>query len=188
MNIKMPARSTLIRAIFLVLNLCALVFQLNACTPVISHQLMEQVDRNLTYGTLTSRSDEAKGKIVLLGGTIVQTLPKPTQTEIEAVQKQLSSSGEPYLTDKSEGRFLVIVGRFLDPAIYRPGRDITVAGEVREPVLRRLGEIDYRYPVISGMELYLWKEPIPPRPYPYGDPWGDPYLYRRWWRHPFYPY
>jgi outer membrane lipoprotein len=188
MNIKMPARSTLIRAIFLVLMLCALVFQLNACTPVISHQIMEQVDRNLTYGTLTSRPDETKGKIALLGGTIVQTVPKPNQTEIEVVQKQLSSSGEPYLTDKSEGRFLVVIDRFLDPAIYRSGRDITVAGEVQESVIRRLGEIDYRYPVITGMELYLWKEPIHPRPYAYGYPWVDPYPYRRWWGYPVYPY
>ena len=188
MNIKMSARGTRTRSIFFVLMLCALVFQLNACAPVISHQIMEQVDRNLTYGALASRPDEAKGKVVLLGGTIAQTVPKPTHTEIEVVQKQLSSSGEPYLTDKSEGRFLVVVDRFLDPAIYRSGRDITVAGEVQESVLRRLGEIDYRYPVITGLELFLWKEPIPSRPYPYGYPWGNPYPYRRWWGYPVYPY
>jgi outer membrane lipoprotein len=78
---------------------------------------MDQVDRDLTYATLSSRPDEFKGKTVLLGGTIVQTVPKPTETEIEVVQKQVSSSGEPYLTDKSEGRYLVVVDRFLDPAI-----------------------------------------------------------------------
>ena len=188
MNIKMRTKGTLSRAIFIILMLCTMGFLLSACAPVISHQLMEQVDRNLTYGSLASRTDEAKGKIVLLGGTIVQTVPKPNQTEVEVVQKQLSSSGEPYLTDKSEGRFLVVVNRFLDPAIYRSGRDITVAGEVQESVIRRLGEIDYRYPVITGMELYLWKEPIHPRPYPYGYPWGDPYPYRRWWGYPVYPY
>ena len=114
-----------------VLALSFLVFLLNACTPVISPQLMDQVDRDIGYSSLASRPDEFKGKIVLLGGTIVQTIPKPDQTEIEVVQKQLSSSGEPYLTDKSEGRFLVVVDRFLDPAIYRPGRDLTVAGAVQ---------------------------------------------------------
>jgi len=163
------------------------VFLFNACMPVISAQLMDRVDRDLTYRSLASRPDESKGKIVLLGGTIVQTLPKPKETEIEVVQKPLSSSGEPYLTDKSEGRYLVIVDRFLDPAIYRPGRDITVAGEVQGSVLRRIGEIDYRYPVIDALELHLWKEPLSPQAYPYAYPFGYPY-YWRWRTYPCYPY
>ncbi len=182
MNIKLR---TCRRSVFIVLRLCTLVLQLNACTPVISPQLMEQVDRNLTYASLAGRPDEAKGKIVLLGGTIVQTVPKPEETEIEVVQKQISSSGEPYLTDKSEGRYLVVVDRFLDPAIYRSGRDITVAGEVQGSAVRRLGEIDYRYPVIAASELYLWKRPVSLPAYPY--PYGYPYHWR-WWRYPGFPY
>jgi len=181
-------RDTLSRPIFIAMVLFALVFLLNACAPVISTQLMEQVDRNLDYSALANRPDESKGKIVLLGGTIVQTVPKPKETEIEVVQKQISSSGEPYLTDKSEGRYLVLVDRFLDPAIYRSGRDITVAGEVQGSVLRRLGEIDYRYPVIAARELYLWKKPFSQQPYPfYPYPFGYPY-YWQGWRHPGYPY
>ena len=178
---------TMSRSVFSTSMLCTLVLLLNACAPVISPQLMEQVDRNLTYGSLTSRPDEAKGKIVLLGGTIVQTVPKPEETEIEVVQKQVNSSGEPYLTDKSEGRYLVVVKRFLDPAIYRSGRDITVAGEVQGSAVRRLGEIDYRYPVIAALELHLWKEPLSPQSYPYAYPFGYPY-YRRGWLYPGYPY
>jgi len=174
---------TVSRSVFIISMLCTLFLVLNACAPVISPQLMEQVDRNLTYGSLASRPDEAKGKIVLLGGTVVQTVPKSKETEIEVVQKQVSSSGEPYLTDKSEGRYLVVVDRFLDPAIYRPGRDITIAGKVQGSVLRRLGEIEYRYPVIAALEIYLWKEPLSPQSYPYAYPFGYPY-YRRGW----YPY
>ena len=169
------------------LVLCFLMPLLNACTPVISPQLMDQVDRDVTYGALAARPDEFKGKVVLLGGTIVQTVPKPSETEIEVVQKQVSSSGEPRLTDKSEGRFLVVVDRFLDPAIYQAGRDLTVAGEVRGSEVRRLGEIDYRYPVIAALEIYLWKEPLSPQSYPYAYPFGYPY-YRRGWLYPGYPY
>jgi outer membrane lipoprotein len=169
-----------------VLPCVALVIHLNACAPVISRQLLDQVDRDLTYSVLASRTEEFKSKIVLLGGTIVQTVPKTKETEIEVVQKQISSSGEPYLSDKSEGRYLVIVDRFLDPAIYSSGRDVTVAGEVRGSEVRRLGEIDYRYPVIAASELYLWTRPsyAPVQPYPY--PFGYPSYYR-WWSHPGYP-
>jgi len=174
------------RSIFIPAMTLALALLANACAPVISPQLMEQVDRSLTYGSLASRPDESIGKIVLLGGTIVQTLPKPKETEIEVVQKQVSSSGEPYLTDQSEGRYLVVVDRFLDPAIFRPGRDITVAGKVRGSALRRLGEIDYRYPLITAVELHLWSEPLSPQVYPYASPFGYPY-YRRWGPYPGYP-
>jgi outer membrane lipoprotein len=174
-----PARS------FWVIGLLPMV--LSACTPVISPQLMDQVDREVTYGSLTARPDESKGKIVLLGGTIVQTVPKPNETEIEVVQKPASASGEPHLTDKSEGRFLIVADRFLDPAIYRSGRDITVAGEVRGSEVRRLGEIDYRYPVITALELYLWRRPSAPPAYPYPYSFGYP-AYLRWWRYPGYPY
>jgi len=160
---------------------------LGACAPVVSRQVMDQVDRDITYGALAGRPDEFKGKMVLLGGTIVQAVPKPAETEIEVVQKQVSSDGEPRLTDKSEGRFLVVVDRFLDPAIYGSGRDITVAGEVRGSVQRRLGEIDYRYPVIAARELYLWKRPSPPPAYPYPYPYGYPSYWRRWY-YPGYPY
>jgi outer membrane lipoprotein len=187
MNILMQTcRETVRRAVFIAAMPCTLMVLFNACTPVISPQLMDQVDRNLTYTVLARQPDESRGKIVLLGGTIVQTVPKPKETEIEVVQKQVSSSGEPYLTDKSEGRYLVVVDRFLDPAIYRSGRDITVAGEVQGSVLRRLGEIDYRYPVIAALELHLWKEPLPPQAYPY--PYGYPSLYWRWRSYPGYPY
>lgn len=166
--------------------LCILSLMLGACTPVISPQLMEQVDRDLTYGALAARPDEFKGRIVLLGGTIVQTVPKPNETEVEVVQKQVSSSGEPRLTDKSEGRFLVVADRFLDPAIYQAGRDITVAGEVRGSEVRRIGEIDYRYPVITAQELYLWRRPSSPPAYPYPYAFGYPAFW--WWRYPGYPY
>jgi len=159
---------------------------LSACAPVISPQLMDQIDRDVTYGSLAARPDEFKGKVVLLGGTIVQTVPKPSETEIEVVQKPASASGEPHLTDKSEGRFLIVVDRFLDPAIYRSGRDITVAGEVRGSEVRRLGEIDYRYPVITALELYLWRRPSAPPVYPYPYSFGYPAFW--WWRYPGYPY
>jgi outer membrane lipoprotein len=178
-------RSNVRRSAFIVIALGGAALLLDACTPVISPQLMDQVDRSLTYSALASRPDEFTGKIVLLGGTIVQTVPKPGETEIEVVQKDLLSSGEPRLTDKSEGRFLVVVDRFLDPAIYRPGRGLTVAGKVQSSVVRRIGEIDYRYPVIAGEELHLWRDPLPYHDIPYAYPIGYPWW---WWRYPYYPY
>jgi outer membrane lipoprotein len=152
------------------------------CTPVISRQLMDQVDRNLDYRAIAADPAGTKGKMVLLGGTIVQTVPKPGRTEIDLVQKDLDYWDAPRLTDHSEGRFLVISDRFLDPAIFRQGWDVTVAGEVLEPQTRRIGDLEYHYPVIQAQELRLWRPGPPVYPYPYGGP------YNWWWRNsPYYP-
>jgi predicted acyltransferase len=51
---------------FILFRLGGAALLLNACTPVISPQLMDQVDRSLTYSSLASRPDEFTGKVVLL--------------------------------------------------------------------------------------------------------------------------
>lgn len=168
------------------LILVAALAWLHACAPVISPQLLQQVDHELNYHVLAADPEAYKGKMVLLGGTIVNTTPKTGETEIEVVQKDLLSSGEPRLTDKSGGRFLVIVDRFLDPAIYKSGRDLTAAGKVQGSMVRRIGEIDYRYPVIAALELHLWQPWPPPSATFY--PYGYPYPYWRWRIYPGYPY
>ena len=58
----------------------------------------------------------------------------------------------------SEGRFIIQTPGFLDPAIYSPGRKLTVAGTVAGKEVRPLGEIEYTYPIIEKRELYLWPE------------------------------
>lgn len=172
-----PAR---LRGAVLAAVVAVLVF--SGCTPVISRQVMDQVDRALDYRAIAADPAAAKGKTVLLGGTIVQALPKPGGTELEVVEKELDYWDAPRLTDRSEGRFLVVADRFLDPAVFSAGRDVTVAGEVLEPQTRRLGEIDYRYPVIRTEEMRLWRSGPPAYPYPYGGP------YDAWWRRsPYYP-
>lgn len=132
-----------------------------ACAPSISKQIRQQADQSLSFPVLAADPDAYKGKIVILGGVIAQTTPKPGQTELEIVQKPLDYFNEPETTDRSAGRFLVIADRFLDPLIYKKDRKITVAGEVAGSEVRKLDELDYLYPVIKSQELKLWPQPTP---------------------------
>ena len=52
---------TVHRSVFIASMLCTVVILLNACTPVISPQLMEQVDQNLTYGSLIKPPGRSQG-------------------------------------------------------------------------------------------------------------------------------
>ena len=129
---------------------------LAACAPTISKQLRQQADASLSFPVLSADPEAYKGKIVILGGVIAQTTAKTGQTELEIVQKPLDSFNVPETTDTSQGRFLVLADQFLDPLIYKKDRKITVAGEVMGSEVRKLDELDYRYPVLKSLELKLW--------------------------------
>lgn len=165
---------------------------ISACAPAISKQYREQADQSLSFPVLAADPDAYKEKKVILGGVIAQTTTRTGETELEIVQKPLDSANMPETTDRSEGRFLVIVDRFLDPLIYKKDRKITVAGEVVGSEVRKLANLDYRYPVIKSQEIKLWPETKSRVPVflgigvggGYG--WGGPYGYWGYGPGPFF--
>jgi len=167
--------------------LVLLLLALSSCAPAISRSLRQQAEPALSFAALSSDPEAYQGKIVILGGVIAQTTPKPGQTEMEIVQKPLDYFQEPQATDTSLGRFLVVADRFLDPQVFGKDRKVTIAGEIKGSEIRRLGEMDYRYPIIAGQEIKLWPQARPESP-PQGcgipiyycwGPWGPrPYWLR----------
>lgn len=157
-----------------------LLFALYGCAHVISKDLRKTIDPSVTFEQVIKNPELYKGKNVIWGGEIIDTfIHKDGTSEIEVFQRPLSSRGEPKLTDISEGRFIVHDLRYLDPYHYRRGRRITVAGEIIGQKIKPLGEMDYRYPLISAKQIYLWPEYYYyPYPYYYYDPW---WYYPRWW-------
>jgi outer membrane lipoprotein len=178
------------------LTRCALLFlalsAFAACAPAISKQYRQQADQSLSFPVLAADPEAYKGKTVILGGVIAQTTTKTGETELEIVQKPLESDNIPETTDKSEGRFLVIVDRFLDPLIYKKDRKITVAGEVVGKEVRKLDNLDYTYPVIQSKEIKLWPQTRSGAPVflgiGVGGGWGGPYGYWGWAPGPYLRY
>ena len=157
--------------------LLSLIF-LSGCAHVISKDLRAKSDPSLTLSQVRHHPEAFKGKWVVWGGEIVETVnQKEGTTQIEIFQKPLDRRGEPRETTASEGRFLVLVDKYSDPYVFRRGKKITVAGEIIGEKIKPLGEMDYRYPLVSSKEVYLW--PVyyyQPYPYSYYDPWwGYPY-------------
>lgn len=128
-----------------------------SCGPVISKQTMSYVDPNITFQELIKNPDTYKGKTVVLGGRIVSTSVMPTESTIEILQQPLEYRQKPQNEDVSYGRFLVRFPDYRDPAVYAPGRSITVAGQVAGREIRKLAQIDYSYPLLIGKEAHLWK-------------------------------
>ena len=154
----------------------ACFFLFSGCAHVISKDIRDKVDPSLTFEKVIQNPIAYKGKTVVWGGEIVETLNQKNETtEIEVFQIPLDSTDAPKVSNTSEGRFLIFVNKYLDPYLYRKGRRITVAGEILGEKILPLGEMDYRYPVISSKQIYLWEE--------YYYPWG---YYDPWWGYPYW--
>ncbi len=163
------------------------------CAHTISESVRQEALSGVSLQQIREKPDAYRDRVVILGGEIIQARNQPGGTLLEVLQKPLDAYEKPRLSDRTEGRFMVQCDRYLDPAVYAPGREVTVAGRVLGVRTGKVGEMDYTYPLISCLELHLWPERRPPgyAPYPwwYRDPWyWDPW-YRHGWYHPFWrPY
>jgi outer membrane lipoprotein len=166
---------------------------LTGCAHVISKDLRIKAQPPLTFKEAFQNPDAYRGRTVIWGGDIVKTInQKDGTTLIEVFQRPLGWKEEPKVGPASGGRFLVLAEKYLDPYIFRKGRKITVAGEILGVQIRPLGEMDYRYPLLSSLQIYLWSEYYDspgPYYYPYYDypgPYYPYYYYDPWWGYPFY--
>ena len=156
-----------------------------SCAPL-SKETLRQADEKLTLREIQKDPQSYVGKTVLWGGVIVETTNKKNETLIKIMQTELDYEKRPKDLDKSAGRFLVRYLGFLDPAIYKQGREITAAGEVVGIEVLPLGTIQYVYPLIQAKEIHLWE-----RRQEYGPLYYSPWYYYEpslflWHRHPFW--
>ena len=178
----MMGRLSISLAVYILLFL--LLGGFTACAPAISKKVREEAGETVPFEVLLKQIDGYKGRVVIVGGYILETVNETDGSWITVLQAPLDSQNRPKSSDLSEGRFMVSSSKFLDPVVYSKERRITVGGKVIGSQERELGSLTYVYPVIEAMEIHLWSkegEYIGPY-YPYYDPWyRRPYRYR-------YPY
>ena len=188
-----PMKKTMLmsrRALFFLFVILSLS-GLGACAGPIPKDVMRGLSPDAGFETVILDPAAFVGKKVLWGGVIVETQTLEEFTLIEVLQKPLGFKERPEQTDESRGRFLVeYKGQFLDPAIYKTGREITIVGEIIRAEKKKLGEMNYRYPYVAASHIHLW----PVRPEYAGAPYPPPYYYcNPFWRgcpylfDPFYP-
>jgi outer membrane lipoprotein len=157
----------------------------SGCAPI-SKDLRVQADRTLSFQQVSKNPEAVKGKIVIWGGEIIETInQKDGTTLIVVLQRPLDWMEEPKF-QRSEGRFIILVEGYVDPYVFKRGRRITIAGEIVGRKVMRVGELEYPYPLLQSKQLYLWGEYYySPYPYPY-YPWGYYGYYGPGWGYPFW--
>ena len=163
-----------------------------SCLHVISKENLEDSITGIPFREVTQNAEGYLNRKFIFGGIIAETMNGREGSEIEIVQTPIDRWGNVVARDISEGRFIVAVKRYLDPLIFRAGREITISGVLIGTQRKMLGGVDYTYPVFEAREIRLrpeelyypypvWREPLY---YPYPYYWYDPFRNK-----PFhYPY
>lgn len=130
-----------------------------------------------------------EGVEVLWGGIIAGVENRVDHTLIQVVSRPLTRSGRVRDTDHGYGRFLARVPGFVDPAVYVPGRELTVSGRVRGLKHSPVGDYEYPYVLVEVEVHHLWPLRLNGRDPYYYDPWY-PYHWDRyhWDRYHFPAY
>lgn len=112
----------------------------------------------IPFTEILASPEKYRGRIVRLGGVIINTENSEEETTIEVLEKSLNRRGRPKGGDATGGRFMVVFAKFLDKAVYRSDRPVTIVGEIIGMRTAPIGEALYNYPLISGKDIRLWEE------------------------------
>ncbi|MDO4430562.1 MAG: Slp family lipoprotein [Lonepinella koalarum] len=102
--------------------------------------------------------DEAcRCKNVRLGGKVLAAQALKNQTKVEILSLPvLTFSAKPDLDGQSDGRFMVYLDGFVDPAILKD-QYITLSGTLIGREKGKIDLADYQYPVIQGQYYKRWQ-------------------------------
>lgn len=177
-----------------------LLLALAACaTSSVPPAIREPPPADLALPQVRANVEAHEGSRVRWGGVIAGVQNRPEDTWLDIVARPLEDGGRPETGGASLGRFIAVVDGFLDPAVYREGRQVTVSGTVERTLTRPIGEYPYRYVVVDAQTTKLWEPRTETAYYPpyyyrpsFYDPFYDPLWPARAWPwyapYPFYPY
>ncbi len=134
------------------------LFLLFGCSTTKKQTTKDKAYEDIPFSEILRSPKGYTGKVVRLGGLIINTENREEETVFEILQKPLNWRGRPKLGDESDGRFMVVFDGFLDEAIYHSDRPVTVVGEVMGTKTGKIGEKAYHYPLLSGKDIRLWEE------------------------------
>jgi len=99
---------------------------------------------------------EYRARVVEWGCVILGATNLRERTELKVLAYPLDRDGRPETDRSALGRFIAVNKGYLETADYAAGRRVTLSGRVMDVREGRVGEADYRFPVVSVDDLRLW--------------------------------
>jgi outer membrane lipoprotein len=124
---------------------------------IVPESLELLVDRTVSFRDVLASPESYKGRVLVLGGVVLNAKRLHDSTQIELLQLPLDDGEEPSLDrQQSQGRFLALQQKFLDPATMVEGTRVTIVGEVSGAKTDRLDDIQYQFPTLIVKHLHVW--------------------------------
>ncbi|MEE9337405.1 MAG: Slp family lipoprotein [Methylococcaceae bacterium] len=112
----------------------------------------------------------------LWGGKIINVTNKEDLSQVQLLFYPLNGFDKPQITVETEGRFMMSATKFLDPAVYKEGVEVTVLGVLTGKIKQQVGEKTLTLPVLSIKHIHLWPDR---RQYDNGYYLQSPYYFPR---------
>jgi outer membrane lipoprotein len=146
------------RNLLLMLPLWVSALFMSGCTSVPEALQVSEETVLTNFSVVRDNTNSEQGKLARWGGVIAKVTNNTNNSMLEVVYFPLKSSGRPKQSDQTQGRFRVYFKGLLDPMIYKEGRSITALGSVAVSEEGKIGEHEYKYPVLKSSYIHLWKD------------------------------
>jgi len=90
------------------------------------------------------------------GGVIVGLDNLKQTTELQIIAYPLMRNGQPDTDEAPMGRFIAISEGYLESGDYTRGRRVTVSGTLDSVRNGKIGQADYKFPVLITQQIHLW--------------------------------
>ncbi len=128
-------------------------------SPVVPETLEEHIDHSIPFSKILENPETYRQTLVLLGGEVLSAKRLTEATRLEVLQLPLVNGEQPTTRlTMSEGRFIAMEQGFLDPAQLPPQTRVTIVGEITGVTKDKVGEMEYRFPVVRVKHLHIWEE------------------------------
>jgi starvation-inducible outer membrane lipoprotein len=98
-----------------------------------------------------------EGALLTWAGKVQAVENLPRVTRIEVLSYPANSKRQPITEQRATGRFIVEMGGFLEPRDLMPGTSVTIQGRYVSIQEGKVGKAPYRYPLILGEKLDVWR-------------------------------
>ena len=146
-----------IRYLFCIWSVASILLAGCSSQRIVPESMEPLVDRTVLFSDVQASPESYKGRVLVLGGEVLNAKRLRDSTQIELLQLPLGDGEEPSVDrQQSQGRFFALQQEFLDPATVVKGTRVTIVGEVSGAKTDRLDDVEYRYPIMIVKHLHVW--------------------------------
>ena len=128
------------------------------CAAGIPSQLAAQVSWDLSFIALRRYPEAYRGRIVALGGIVthVEAIDQGYRALVSEVPFEPSGRYRPAVDQLPRGRFILLLPKQALPSDFRPGAEVTVAGEILGTGTWSGSDLDERVPLVEERQVKVW--------------------------------